>query len=709
MPLVATERSPASRKRALGVFLRQGAAGLLALAWLTATRLDEPARILRALGPPAPVLVTILVAFAFTLALLKFPLSDQIFVSLMVTAVLAIFPLLGLLMTAWIAVGCAVAARLLAIARIGPVKIDAGDPTLEWWRTFGILGTYGIPAVLAALVYEWAGGAVPVLQPSGAAAARIVLFAVVFVVANNLIVSRVELALGYSIKTSAKLGVVDCAIYMITLPYAILTAFSYGGIGWGGVLAAAVTGVIVNIMGRGLAQTRTDKARLAQRLASLSSIGNSVSRRYSTDELLPAIWDECSKVIDAAMMNITLVDTEAGELHSVLRVDHGTFLPPFRFPLGEGLTSWVVANRRPLRIGSPAETRVRGLKVYDDGLATKSWLGVPMIAREHMLGVISLQSYRFNAFTEDDVVLLTAIANQAAVALDDARLYHDLQRLNTALEARVAERTNELRETNLRLLSADRSKNQFLANMSHELRTPLNSIIGFSGVLLETTKETLAPRLYRFLENIRTAGNHLLVLINDILDLSKIESGKLELNAHAFDLRETVAVVERVMKGIAAQSGISIVTRVDAAMGEVWLDEARIKQVLLNLLSNAVKFSHRGAFVHLSVTRVAAADSILGCDSVRIEVQDRGIGIPPQELDRIFEQFYQVGDPRASQKRGTGLGLPLARSFVQLHGGTIDVRSTYGDGSTFTVYLPVDYRAVVATPLPPRPRIGADA
>jgi signal transduction histidine kinase len=709
MPLVATERSPASRKRALGVFLRQGALGLLALAWLTATRLDEPARIARELGPSAPVLVAILITFAFALALLKFPLSDQIFVSLMVTAVLAIFPLLGALMTAWIAVGCAAAARLLAIARIGPVKIDDADPMFEWWRTFALLGTYGIPSVLAALAYEWAGGSVPVLQPSAGAAARIVLFAVVFVVSNNVIVSRVELALGYSLKTSAWLGVVDCGIYMITLPYAMLTTFSYGGIGWGGVLAAAVTGVIVSMMGRKLTLTRTDKARLAQRLASLSSIGNTVSRRYSTDELLPAIHAECSKVIDVSMLSIALLEEEDKDSFSVLRVENGTLLPPLRVPLGKGLTSWVIANRQPLRLASRVEEHARGLKGVDDGLQTESWIGVPMIARDQVLGVISLQSFRVDAFTEDDVVLLTAIANQAAVALDDARLYHDLQRLNTALEARVAERTNELHETNLRLIAADRSKNQFLANMSHELRTPLNSIIGFSSVLIEATPETLPPRLYRFLENIRSAGNHLLVLINDILDLSKIESGKLELNAHAFDLRETVAMVERVMKGIGAQSGISIVTRVDAALGDVWLDEARVKQVLLNLLSNAVKFSHRGTFVHLSVTRVAAADSILGCDSVRIEVQDRGIGIPQQELDRIFEQFYQVGDPRASQKRGTGLGLPLTRSFVQLHRGTIDVRSIYGEGSTFTVYLPVDYRAVMATPLPPRPRIGADA
>src|SRR5438552_1677418 len=227
MPLVATERSPVSRKRALGVFLRQGVVGLLLLAWLTATRPAEPA--------------------------------------------------------------------------------------------------------------------------------RIVVFAVVFVVSNNVIVSRVELALGYSLKTSAYLGLIDSGIYMVTLPYAILTTFSYGGIGWGGVLAAAVTGVIVNVMGRKLALTRTDKERLAQRLASLSSIGKTVSLRYSTDELLPVVYAECGKVIDVTMFTIALFDDETNELCSVLRADHATILPSFRVPLGEGLNSWVVENRRPLRLGSVDE------------------------------------------------------------------------------------------------------------------------------------------------------------------------------------------------------------------------------------------------------------------------------------------------------------------------------------------------------------------
>ena len=166
--------------------------------------------------------------------------------------------------------------------------------------------------------------------------------------------------------------------------------------------------------------------------------------------------------------------------------------------------------------------------------------------------------------------------------------------------------------------------------MSHELRTPLNSIIGFSSVLLEATPALLPPRLYRFLENIHTAGNHLLELINDILDLSKIEAGKMELRADQFDLRETIAAVERVMKGMAAEAKVQIVSQLDPALPQVQLDEGRLKQILFNLLSNAVKFSPPAAIVAIHCRlRRRTSDSPLGFDTVRIDVTDRASASPP--------------------------------------------------------------------------------
>jgi signal transduction histidine kinase len=262
--------------------------------------------------------------------------------------------------------------------------------------------------------------------------------------------------------------------------------------------------------------------------------------------------------------------------------------------------------------------------------------------------------------------------------------------LNIALEHRVHERTNELRETNLRLIAADSSKNQFLASMSHELRTPLNAIIGFSSILLQVTQTILPARLYKMVENIRTAGSHLLDLINDILDLAKIETGKLQLELQPFDLRETVATVDRVIKGMAAERDVTIVTRLDPALSTAHLDEVRVKQILLNLLSNAVKFSKSGGYVYLTVTRLEENESPLGCEAIRIQVTDSGIGIARNELERIFDEFYQVSGPR--QKGGTGLGLSLTRNFVEMHHGKISVRSEVGQGSAFTVDLPRFYQ-----------------
>ncbi len=320
--------------------------------------------------------------------------------------------------------------------------------------------------------------------------------------------------------------------------------------------------------------------------------------------------------------------------------------------------------------------------------------------------MISVQSYREGEFNRDDVLLLTAIANQAAVAIDNAKLYEELEDLTYALEERVQARTNELRETNIQLMAADRAKNEFLAKMSHELRTPLNSIIGFSSVLLQSTEE-MPKQLYKFLENIHAAGHHLLNLINDILDLSKIEAGKVELRLETFDLRDTVLSVERVMKGFADEARVSILSEVDRDVPLVTLDEGRLKQILFNLLSNAVKFSPPERRVTLNINRLSQDDSPIHYDSVRIEVRDQGVGIPADDVGRIFDEFYQAGSASRTGKMGTGLGLSLTRNFVELHKGTIEVTSEPDCGTTFTMHLPIDCREAGVVPAPPQWDIGA--
>ncbi|HEX8154706.1 MAG TPA: ATP-binding protein, partial [Thermoanaerobaculia bacterium] len=698
--MTPTATQPAARRRVISVFCSQGLAGLLVMGWLTWLRHDLTAGILRDLGTSGAILIAIFVTFATMLALLKFELTELVYVSLVLTAYIAFLPLLGVVITSWIAVGVAMLTRILGMRQIGPNKIDMRDPATEWAKTFGLFSTYGVPVVVGGTLYELIGGQVPVTSPSPEAAAKIALCGVAMMLGNALMMFRVQRAYGYSLRKTANIELIDKSIYLLTLPYAIVTALAYGTLGWGGVLALAFTGVVANYIARNLAVTRGKSLQQLQRLASLTNIGKTISLRFTTAQLLMAIYVECKKVIDCSLFTISLLDESTNELSFELDVRDNTILPKDRIAVGEGLNSWVVKHHQPLLLGSTADERRFGVKAVQDTKPTESWLGVPMIARDRVIGVISVESYRKHAFTQDDLILLTAIANQAAVAIENAQLYKDLEGLTYALEQRVMERTNELREANLRLLAADRSKNQFLANMSHELRTPLNSIIGFSSVLLESARSALAPRLYKFLENIHTAGNHLLELINDILDLSKIEAGKMELRADEFDLRETIVAVERVMKGFAAEAQVRIASTIDPLVPTVRLDEGRLKQILFNLLSNAVKFSPHGSTVTISIAFIAAAQSPLAFDTVRIDVADEGIGIPKNELEQIFREFYQTEHGRRSSRGGTGLGLSLTRNFVELHHGTIQVESTPGKGSKFTLFLPVDYEEAARTVMP---------
>jgi signal transduction histidine kinase len=684
MVLLTSDREKASRRKLFVTLVAQGTLGLLALIALTILRAPITGRILHTLGASAAPLIVIFIAFACSLSLLKFKLTNRIFVALGLIAATTMVPLLGVVIAAWIAVAASATSRLLAIKQIGPNKSDLADPVIDYLRAFGQFGTYGIPTMFAGTMYELMGGQTPLLVASWPAAARVALAGITLLLTNHLVMKQVEAAYGYSVEKMFKVSLADGTIYLLSLPFSVLMVMSYASLGAGAVLGWAFTGVLLNWVARNLAVTRATRDHLVDQLASLSNVGKTISLRFTIDELLTAIYNACRGAVDTTFFTIALYDESTNELACELDIREEQILPKFRVQLGDGLNSWVVRNGRLLNLGGSEEEAAFGIVAYDDGKPTESWLGVPMIARDRVIGSISVQSYRRNAFSTDDEILLTTIANQAAVALDNAQLFRDLEGLTTQLEHRVLERTTELNDTNIRLLAADRTKNQFLANMSHELRTPLNSIIGFSAVLLNAAKAMLPARLYKFVENIHIAGNHLLDLINDILDLSKIEAGRLELQPQAFDLRATIASIERVAKGICSSADVTLLTSVDESLPTVVLDEGRTKQMLLNLISNAVKFSHPHSFVRLDVRHLPELHA------VQLVVKDAGIGMPPDELPRIFDQFYQIERHGTSARQGTGLGLSLTKGFVELHGGTIVVESQPGAGSTFMITLPVD-------------------
>jgi signal transduction histidine kinase len=249
------------------------------------------------------------------------------------------------------------------------------------------------------------------------------------------------------------------------------------------------------------------------------------------------------------------------------------------------------------------------------------------------------------------------------------------------LAANLNRMNDELGRLYQQLEAASRHKSEFLANMSHELRTPLNSVIGFSEVLLDRTFGELNAKQAQYLTVIHSSGRHLLSLINDILDLSKVEAGRMELEVTSFDLGAAVQNTLTLVSDRAARHGVALATSVDERLGTIQADERKLKQILLNLLSNAIKFTAAGGRVQLT--------AIPSDGHVEISVSDTGIGIASEDQEAIFEAFRQVGADYARKREGTGLGLALVKRLVELHGGDMWVKSEVGKGSTFTFTLPV--------------------
>ncbi|MGH8679949.1 MAG: GAF domain-containing protein [Burkholderiales bacterium] len=292
----------------------------------------------------------------------------------------------------------------------------------------------------------------------------------------------------------------------------------------------------------------------------------------------------------------------------------------------------------------------------------KSVIFAPMVWEERGIGAIFLGREHLGSFSEKEIALLRTFADQAVIAIQNARLFHEIQEKSHQLEI------------------ADQHKSAFLANMSHELRTPLNAVIGFSEMLAARYFGELTAKQEEYVNDIHSSGRHLLSLINDILDLSKIEAGRMELELAEFDLRGALDNALTLVRERAQRGGVALRLDTDPRLHSFRGDERKLKQVVLNLLSNAVKFTPRGGSV--SVT----AKLLNG--SAEIAVSDTGVGIAPADQEAIFEAFRQVGTDATRKREGTGLGLALTRRFVELHGGTIRVESEPRKGSTFTVRLP---------------------
>jgi signal transduction histidine kinase len=409
------------------------------------------------------------------------------------------------------------------------------------------------------------------------------------------------------------------------------------------------------------------KESLDQQKASADVLAVISSSIADTGPVFDRILASCERLFAGRQVGINLVGDDG-------LVRMGAFHGPGRdqferiFPVAatrESGTGRAIVERRVLHYPDvengadvPAGVR-RGCAI--NGI--KATIFAPLLWEGRGLGAIFVGRDHVGEFSEKDVALLKTFADQAAIAIQNARLFREIQEKSAQLEV------------------ANKHKSEFLANMSHELRTPLNAIIGFSEVLADRMFGEINEKQAEYLNDIHESGRHLLSLINDILDLSKIEAGRMELEVSTFSLPAALSNAITLVRERAQRHAIALGLEIDQTLEEFSADERKFKQIMLNLLSNAVKFTPDGGRVDVSAKRLNG--------KLEVMVRDTGIGIAPEDQAVVFEEFKQVGGDNVRKAEGTGLGLALTKRFVELHGGAIRLESTPGQGSTFTVSLPL--------------------
>jgi signal transduction histidine kinase/DNA-binding response OmpR family regulator len=436
--------------------------------------------------------------------------------------------------------------------------------------------------------------------------------------------------------------------------------------------------------------------RVVERTAEVEARTRELMRSVSELQILNEVGQAVSSSLDLETVLATVIahavrlaDADSGTLYQFDEAD-GVFDPRsnfgvsddmiealrgLRIGIGDGPVGMCALNRAPVQVADVEQLKQRPSVLWaHDGI--RAVVAVPLLRDEHTTGALVIRRKVAGEFAPAIIKLLQTLASQSVLAIENARLY------------------KESRAKSEQLAEASKLKSQFLANMSHELRTPLNAIIGLTEMLHEDAGELDRTEELEPLERVLRAAHHLLELINDILDLSKIEAGRMDIHAETFAITPLVDEVIATIGTSAAKNGNEIIARCPPDIGEMHADQTRIRQALLNLVSNANKFTERGR-VTVEVARVAGK----GGEEIKMAVSDTGIGMSAEQMGRLFQEFVQA-DPSTTRKYGgTGLGLSISRRFCQMMGGDISVESVLGQGSTFTIRLPARIEAAQPTPL----------
>ena len=415
-----------------------------------------------------------------------------------------------------------------------------------------------------------------------------------------------------------------------------------------------------------LEQRSTELASKVEQLEGLGELGEAVSSSLDPDEVLERIVTSAVRLAGTDGGSIMEYDDHTDAF--VVRAAHGTStdllgtLRRLTIHRRSTLVGRAATERRPVAV---SDLQAADLDPHLAALLADGWrslLAVPMLRADLVVGVLNVRRRSPGGFPDDLVEVLQTFASQSSVAIVNARLFRELETKSAELEV------------------ASRHKSEFLASMSHELRTPLNAVIGFSEVLLDRMFGELNDRQDEYVRDIWNSGRHLLELLNEVLDLSKVEAGQMTLEPATFRVADVLDHALSLVRERATAHGIALGLQVHDEVGSVHADELRFKQVVLNLLSNAVKFTPDGGRVDVEARTVG--------DELVVTVKDTGVGIPPEDRERIFESFQQ-GGRGVAREEGTGLGLTLSRRIVELFGGRLWLESELGSGSTFGFAIPV--------------------